>query len=147
MTKNTDFTELVRQVTQQANSNRANSKHNKLWLAGGIWFPGLPHSYWKCPVFNKKLWDKETRKYCPFKKKTANGNVLWGSPEVELNEDYPSKTKEKLRRSQINKNRQFVASRLALKEILQRVLQTERTLNTNSNPHEEIRASVRILSK
>lgn len=45
--------------------------------------------------------------------------------EVSIWQNYPAKMKEKLRYSQKNKSREFITSKPALQDILNRVLQAE----------------------
>ena len=52
------------------------------------------------------------------RKKTVN-------QESYIQQSYPLKLKEKLRHSQKNKNRKFIASRTALQEIIKTELQAE----------------------
>lgn len=88
---------------------------------------------------NKKVWSiyKEGGRG-----EAVNGNNPWGSPEFGLkkNENYASQTGE-LRHFQVNKNRDFVASGPALKEILRSPSgRNTRTPNSNSDPREEVAA-------
>lgn len=62
--------------------------------------------------------------------------------KLNLKMDFQNK---KLRHSQINKNKEFAATRLALKEILKSPSgRNQSTPNSNSNPHKEVRASLRV---
>lgn len=123
------------------------SKHNKLTDRKNLVFR-FANLLRKMPSFqqkimgntrNKKVW----RIYREGAGEAVKGNNPWRSPKFGLkkNENYPSQTGE-LRHFQMNKNRDFVASRPALKEILRSPSgRNTRTPNSNSNPHEEVTAS------